>query len=1300
MTFPASDREPPQLLHDQIEELTALVAQHPDQIDMPAVQGELGRLRLDLYDQTGDTEALSQGVANLAEAVKDEGRPEWLEWCFWLALGYGALGERYRGRPDYDAAINWLTRLRREVPDDDLVAGELANLLWERYYLVRYGPEEIDRGELIEETGRLVDAVEEARPADPSSVDGRLWQRTYGLAHLARYDLCRDRADLERGIAELAGCVWELTGDARPAYAASQLADAYSDRAILDQDDASLTLSIDTALRGLALPPDGDDLAQELLHHTLAYSSHMRWQAMKLRPDLERAVEEWRTLIALDETADGWEVLQLATALRQRGELDGAVRDVDESVELLGTLAFAATEPALEFSRLAELGRALTVRGTAAKDRTALSRADDALTEALRYPSDDDDALLVQLDRLTACDEALTQDARIPHTELLPSAARMRELLDEGNAALDRHTGADDQIRCVVAGSLALRELSVMPHAAQALDTARMRELLALADRLTDRSAEWDTLIALVGAHVTFMTDAFRPGTDLTYGVDEFAATNRVLGAETRRVAAFAAQLRAGFAGDLRGYRSGLRAMAREADEGPGADPEAAAMVVMLDAFGLMRELDMAGVLQRMRQAHDLLSQAPGTAYTMQVLRPMMLFVEWMARAASGGLVAGESPPVGGTGIAGMDPSFRALLEWMAAVTALTRALVQNDLPEIRDIAYRIDRIGEDPVLPDRILLSVATASGQAWLEAARRDPTDHPAATRAQERFTTAAQLAGDPSFPLWSNILMGQAEAMRLAGTQSPHTTHELGLAALAAHARKVMLQAGAEEALAVAADAARHASSLVDWCLADRAYDTLVTALDAGRGLALLAATNSRGVETGLIRAGRADLAAEWRATAGQGRDELDGQPLAGLVSLAADGAIPDTLRTQVLAVLAAAEPAAGAPVTVAEVRSGLSAAGADALVYLVPGTDDRPGLIVTVPASGQVRVSMSDDLRVDESTPVGGYAASALRTRDLAAADSDGAATPASSFNTRLDDVGAWAWRVAIAGIVDHATEWRLDRPASLVLVPVGELALVPWHAAYRQGDDGRRNAVQDLVFSYSPSARMFCSATHLPPAPIRSALVVGNPSGDLAFAGIEARAVFEAFYPYGTYLGNAAAAGPGTRAQVLDWIRAGASGASMLHLACHGRVEPDRPAGAALLLADGPLAALDIVEATRLGALVVHQVFLAACTTSDVGRAYDEAFSLASVFLAAGARTVFGSMWAVPDAETSLLMFMVHHYLVAEGRRPADSLHAAQLWMLDPARKAPPSMPPELAAHSRRMGAADPVAWAAFTHLGR
>lgn len=192
-----------------------------------------------------------------------------------------------------------------------------------------------------------------------------------------------------------------------------------------------------------------------------------------------------------------------------------------------------------------------------------------------------------------------------------------------------------------------------------------------------------------------------------------------------------------------------------------------------------------------------------------------------------------------------------------------------------------------------------------------------------------------------------------------------------------------------------------------------------------------------------------------------------------------------------------------------------------------------------------------------------------------------------------------------------------------------------------------------------------------------------------------------FYPGGTYFGGAEADAPGTAQQVLDWIAAAAPGPSLLHLACHGRVDPRRPTQAHLVLAGGDrLGAGALLEASRLAALVIDRVFLAACTTNLTGKDYDEAFSMATAFLAAGAHTVFGSLWPVPDAETSLLMFMVHHFLNTAGCTPAEALHRAQLWMLAPGRRAPDGMPAELVRYCARPEAGHPVSWAGFTHLGR
>jgi len=159
---------------------------------------------------------------------------------------------------------------------------------------------------------------------------------------------------------------------------------------------------------------------------------------------------------------------------------------------------------------------------------------------------------------------------------------------------------------------------------------------------------------------------------------------------------------------------------------------------------------------------------------------------------------------------------------------------------------------------------------------------------------------------------------------------------------------------------------------------------------------------------------------------------------------------------------------------------------------------------------------------------------------------------------------------------------------------------------------------------------------------------------------------------------------------------------VLHLGCHASAE-DTPERSRLRLAGGDLRVDRILAQARTrapgspGGLVV----LAACTSDLTLTDFDEALTLSSAFLAAGAAGVVGSRWEVDDLNTALLMFMLHRHLVRHpGESPADALRAAQLWMLDPRREAPAEMPAPLAGHARRLSVPDPLAWAAFTYHGQ
>jgi len=292
-------------------------------------------------------------------------------------------------------------------------------------------------------------------------------------------------------------------------------------------------------------------------------------------------------------------------------------------------------------------------------------------------------------------------------------------------------------------------------------------------------------------------------------------------------------------------------------------------------------------------------------------------------------------------------------------------------------------------------------------------------------------------------------------------------------------------------------------------------------------------------------------------------------------------------------------------------------------------------------------------------------------------------------------------------------WELGRLPRVVLIPVGAMSLVPWHAARgRPSEHARvRFAVQEMVVSYAASGRQLREVAGRPALPLESnAVVVGDPTGTLPGALREAWAIASRHYPAGRYLGSGppgwerSADGPGTPVEVLRQLPAvDRSGASMLHLGCHGVVADSAPGRSHLLLAENTELRVDAILQQARGrppSAAGGLVSLAACSSDLAADEYDEALTPATAFLAAGAVTVVGARWQVPDAATTLLMFMFHYFMTHRAYSPRDALRSAQLWMLDPARIPPAEMPTELATSARRARLADVTAWAGFVHQGR
>ncbi|MEU9588784.1 CHAT domain-containing protein [Streptomyces sp. NPDC048193] len=593
----------------------------------------------------------------------------------------------------------------------------------------------------------------------------------------------------------------------------------------------------------------------------------------------------------------------------------------------------------------------------------------------------------------------------------------------------------------------------------------------------------------------------------------------------------------------------------------------------------------------------------------------------------------------------------------------------------------------------------------------------------------------AGGPEHRLYAEIGLALARAYRTRDDlhrRDRPTARRVGLSSLRGHTWAALLQSGTDHAALAARQATGAALEVAGWCLRDGRPEEALQALDACRGLVLHAAVASTTVPGLLAAAGRTDLADEWSASgAGEG-------PADPLTAARTAPSVPSSLRRRVFAALTGGDAPSAAqlldPPAPEEIGRALRAVGKDALVYLVPAGDDVPGTALVVTSSAQVHAVPLPTLSQDAAPlkaylPVsqgparaeGGAPEAALASgtvlapgRDLGPVpgDAPGGKRPQDAqtlLREQLDRLCGWAWYAAMRPLLE-AFEMPGGRPPRLVLVPMGTLGLVPWHAAWEPGGPrGRRYALQAAEISYAASARLLCQVAARPAAPRTGpALVVGNPTGDLRYAGEEADAVQRVFYPHGRFLGRRTTGaadtpdGAGTPREVLDWLRGTAADedGGVLHLACHAAVTANARRSAYLALNGGRLAAEELTDAAGGPNRRLSLVLLAACSSHVSGRGHNEAFSLSTAFLVAGADAVVGSLWPVPDEATSVLMFLTHHFLRTHGEPPAKALRRAQLWMLNPDRELPDDLPSALAARSRRIDPHDLTAWAGFTHLGR
>ena len=1031
----------------------------------------------------------------------------------------------------------------------------------------------------------------------------------------------------------------------------------------------------DAAIADLARQVETAEEPDALVHHALAWAHQIRWDEGRDLQDLDRAIEHWRAALAVVPDPGG--MAECGRLLAHRAEQDATEakrRDVDEAVALLDRAAGAGQDCWWM------LGLAYLVRRRIGGDHEDLTRAATCLDRGLADPPSPEWLVYAYQERLTLTKELLDAETAAETSAPPPSATEMLRQVDAARAVFDSGVGEHDD-RARLAVSMATNAaLAWMVHVDRT-DGDWLAEMVAFGRTLHDKPPHYDDMLDTVAALGRYMKRATSGGGTPGDGLEELLRPMRAgtsdpaLLASLEQITPMFLAAKAIQSGDRRLLRTAITRM---------RDSEDHESHLLGDVFEMIDRAQQGdrSVHQEIRAMLERLQAMPLSYGARESLTPMLTLIESIFSGADG-----RYRPVDRTPIAPGDLA-AAILAVQALPAALLAATTRHDVETLRECGDRVDELlAELPAghLIRMIALAFGSIGGVALL---RDEPGDQRAARQVVRWTGEGLALAEGSHHPHWSPFALARAEALRHLDAGDRAESRRWGLTGLHGIAWQVLLQSGTDDAVLVAAEAGETARRVAGWCHEDKAMDDLVAAVDAGRGLVLQAATASRTIAERLDEAGRPDLAERWRASAGYGRDQLTGVSLRATAGTVLE--VPDDLRSDVLRLL---ELSAPEPASADEIRTALTAAEADALVYLLPMRIDQPGTAVIVPALGAITTLVLPGLRTDPRSVFASHTG-ALRgtTRDAGPVDDPGEEARGP------DALCRWAWSAAMGALLRHCDAWELGRPARLVLVPTGPLAAVPWHAAFTRAGERRRYAVESAVISYAVSGRAFAQGAREPVREVRSALVVGDPTGDLPFAGVEARAIVRAFHPEGAYLGRAD--GSGTPQQVLDWIAAAAPGPSMLHLACHGRAYPSRPADACLLLYGGELTARRLLEASRTAELEIERVFLAACATGVIGLDHDEAFSLATAFLSAGAHTVFGSLWRVPDEETSVLMFLVHHYLNVDGCGPAEALHRAQLWMLDPGRIAPPEMPPELRRHCASPGLADPVAWAGFTHQGR
>ena len=251
-----------------------------------------------------------------------------------------------------------------------------------------------------------------------------------------------------------------------------------------------------------------------------------------------------------------------------------------------------------------------------------------------------------------------------------------------------------------------------------------------------------------------------------------------------------------------------------------------------------------------------------------------------------------------------------------------------------------------------------------------------------------------------------------------------------------------------------------------------------------------------------------------------------------------------------------------------------------------------------------------------------------------------------------DLASWLGTAFADPLLEHLQSCS-ETIKELILVPVGQLALLPFHASTSANGD-LLEVCAIRTFLVGGDLLELASSSRVEPATVDSVVVapVYDAGGALPGANAEAQAV--ATFANAKQLGG--------RKCTHDAFAEALRTATVMHTSCHGHAD-ENVADTCLSLGLNQ-AAYSVRDAEQLEWVQRDEVFIAACCARTPGmQVPDEVLGFPHAFRAAGFRRVISAGWPVDD-NSAALVSMSYHLRRKEhpNMDPAEALRGAQLWL--------------------------------------